>query len=62
MPPRDKRSLGEKFEPHDIIALAILTGCFILIPMGLERAIGGLIGNVMLIVVGFYFGRKSKNR
>ena len=47
--------MWDKLEPIDIIAIIILISGFILIAMGVDHAVSGII----IMVVSYYFGKKS---
>lgn len=46
--------------PHDLVAVLIITGCFTLIAFQGESA--GTASHVLMVVVGYYFGRRVNNR
>lgn len=45
----------KKAEPADVIGLVSILGCLILLSLGKN---GGIM-NILLTIVGFYFGQKS---
>lgn len=48
--------LSDKFDPVDIIAIIIITGCLVMMAIKPDPT----FNNVLLIISGFYFGKKIK--
>lgn len=46
----------ERFEPADVIGVLAIVGCLTLIAFGKD----GTISSVLLVIVGYYFGAKTK--
>ena len=53
-----KKSWINDFDATDMVALVILIGGFILMGLGIDTVVGG----VVTMVAGFYFGRKADGR
>ena len=49
------KKLVAKFEPIDVIAIIIILSCVTLIGFGRD----GIITSILLMVTGFYFGRRT---
>ena len=43
------------FEPADMIAFAVIIGCFTMLYIGKD----GTVSHVLVMLVGYYFGSKS---
>lgn len=50
--------LTDKFEPIDIIALMIITGCMISMAVRNDT----VFKEVLLTITGFYFGKQINNK
>lgn len=58
--PKHPGGLWSKLEAHDVIALVVLVGCLVL--LGLKVGNSTFLGQTMMAILGFYFGRKSNER
>ena len=52
------KKLINNFDATDLIAILIIMGGFVLLAMGIDTVVGGVI----TMVAGFYFGRKSDGK
>ena len=57
-----KKTVSQKifndFDATDLIAFVIIVGGFILLGLGIDTVVGG----VLTMTAGFYFGRKADGR
>ena len=56
--PGKKKYLIDKFDSQDVIAIIIILGGFILIGLHIDTVVGG----VVTMVAGFYFGSKMSKK
>ena len=57
-PTKNKITPLNSFDANDIIALTIIIGGFVLLAMGIDTVVGGVI----TMVAGFYFGSKTNRQ
>lgn len=55
---KKQEKLIDGFDATDLIALVIILGGFLLLALGIDTVVGGVI----TMVAGFYFGRKSDDK
>ena len=55
---KKKNIIIDNFDATDLIAIIIILGGFVLLSMKIDTVVGGVI----TMVAGFYFGRKSDGK